>query len=290
MADAYLNRAFRFPLDPTPAQERLLRSYCGAARVAYNWALAEVTSNLAARKTERHAGVPDAELTAALSWSKYSLRKQFNQVKDTEAPWHRKVSKHCFDTGVSQAADALHVWSESRKGVRKGRRVGFPRWKRKGKAKLSVSFVELNHQLSWLRDDRHAVRLMLPQAMWSKDLRARAETLQWIHTVQSTRRLYRLIEGGRASIQKVTISFQGGRWWVSFACRITRPVAVTPRRLEGAVVGVDVGLRHLATLSRPLPGVTDEAGHVPNPAVLTTRLRELARVNRAVAEPRTRRW
>ena len=118
---------------------------------------------------------------------------------------------------------------------------------------------------------------------WSGDLRARAAQLQWIHTTQSTRRLYRLVETGRASVQKVTISQQGGRWWVSFSCRISQPVAVTPRRVEGDVVGVDVGLRYLATLSRPVEGLVDEHGHVPNPRVLASRLRELRRVNRSVS-------
>ena len=40
--EEYLTRAVVFLLDPTPAQERLLRSYCGAARFAHNWALGQV--------------------------------------------------------------------------------------------------------------------------------------------------------------------------------------------------------------------------------------------------------
>jgi hypothetical protein len=38
-----------FVLDPTPAQERLLRSYAGAARRAHNWALDQVKQNLRTR-------------------------------------------------------------------------------------------------------------------------------------------------------------------------------------------------------------------------------------------------
>jgi putative transposase len=33
--------AYRFALDPTPAQERALRSHAGAARVAFNWGLGQ---------------------------------------------------------------------------------------------------------------------------------------------------------------------------------------------------------------------------------------------------------
>ena len=33
--------AYRFALDPTPAQARALRSQAGAARVAFNWGLTQ---------------------------------------------------------------------------------------------------------------------------------------------------------------------------------------------------------------------------------------------------------
>ena len=42
IAEEYLTRAVVFSAEPTPAQERLLRSYCGAARFAHNWALGQV--------------------------------------------------------------------------------------------------------------------------------------------------------------------------------------------------------------------------------------------------------
>jgi putative transposase len=35
-----VRQAYRFALDPTPAQERALRSHAGAARFAWNWGLA----------------------------------------------------------------------------------------------------------------------------------------------------------------------------------------------------------------------------------------------------------
>jgi putative transposase len=33
-------QAYRFALEPSPAQERMLRSHAGAARFAWNWGLA----------------------------------------------------------------------------------------------------------------------------------------------------------------------------------------------------------------------------------------------------------
>lgn len=102
------------------------------------------------------------------------------------APWWRQVSMHAFRTGIRQCAEALKNFNDSRNGSRAGRKVRFPNFKSRRRSKLSVTFVELNHQLSWLAGDRHHVRLMLPQI---KGLgRARREQLGWIHTVQSTRR------------------------------------------------------------------------------------------------------
>lgn len=36
--------AYRFALDPTPSQERALKSRAEAARVAFNWALSQIKS------------------------------------------------------------------------------------------------------------------------------------------------------------------------------------------------------------------------------------------------------
>jgi putative transposase len=288
----HVTRAVVFTLDVTPAQERMLRSYCGAARFAYNWALEQVTVNMGTRAVEREAGVADDALTPALSWSSYRLRTQFNGVKPSTAPWAGEVAKHCFDTGINQAADALANWSASRKGTRAGARVGFPRYKSRKTAKLSVSFVELNHQLSWFHDSRHGVRLMLPQALLrSKDrhVRAHMQHLVWLHTVESTRRLYRLVEQERASIQKVTISYTGGRWQSSFLVRYqldARPLKRGHARI-GDAVGVDLGLAHLATLSKPVPGLTDDDGHVPNPRPLAAQLKKLQDLDRRLARCQT---
>ncbi|WP_243420604.1 helix-turn-helix domain-containing protein [Micromonospora globispora] len=56
-------QAYRFALDLTPGQERAVLAHAGAARVAYNWALAwpgpgvgEWTSPLRARRSARAGG------------------------------------------------------------------------------------------------------------------------------------------------------------------------------------------------------------------------------------------
>jgi putative transposase len=285
MSEPVLTRGLVFTLDPSPAQERLLRSYCGAARFAYNWAIGEVSDNLTVRRTERDAGVAEDRLTSAISWSAYSLNKAWNAAKSETAPWWREVSMHAFRSGVTAASQALANFSESKNGTRAGRRVGFPRYKFRRRATPSVTFTENNHQLSWLADDRHGVRLMLPQSSPDAEVRWRSSHLAFIHTVESTRRLYRLVETGRARIQKLTISYRGGRWQAAFLVRYlaTAPTAAARASVAGKVVGLDAGIRHLVTLSEPLAGLTDAEGHVANPRVLESQLRALRKLDRAVA-------
>jgi hypothetical protein len=75
-------QAYRFAVDPTPEQEAALRSHCGGQRYAFNWGLALVKANLGQRQAETSYGIPVDELTPAVPWSAYSLRKLWNQAKD----------------------------------------------------------------------------------------------------------------------------------------------------------------------------------------------------------------
>ncbi|MGY6502490.1 MAG: IS607 family element RNA-guided endonuclease TnpB [Acidimicrobiales bacterium] len=283
--DGFVTRAVVLPLDVSRSEERLLLSYCGARRFAYNWVLATVRDNLEVRRAERAAGVAEDQLTPAVSWKATRLGTLWNQAKGEVAPWWREVSMHAFRSGIVDAAQALDNWSKSRSGERKGRRVGFPRFKKRDKSVPAVSFVEINHQLSWLHPDRHAIRLMLPQSTPDPAVKRRRGELAWLHTTVSTRRLYRLVEAGRATIQKVTVAKRGGRWQASVLVRYQLDARPAPkaRRRHGGTIGVDGGVKHLATLSHPVPGLTDEHGHVDNPNVLTGQLRRLARLDRAVA-------
>jgi hypothetical protein len=64
-----VTQAYRFALDPSPAQERALRSHAGAARFAWNWGLA--------RCLERYE--------AERRWySAIDLHKLWNMAKKTD--------------------------------------------------------------------------------------------------------------------------------------------------------------------------------------------------------------
>ena len=113
-----------------------MSSYCGAARFAFNWALAQATGNLEARAAERAAGEAEHDLTPSLSWSAFSLSKRWNAAKHEAAPWWRDVSMHTFRTGIGNCAAALENWRQSNSGDRKGRKVSFPKPRRKGQVRV----------------------------------------------------------------------------------------------------------------------------------------------------------
>jgi IS605 OrfB family transposase len=252
-------QAYRFALDPTPSQVRDLLRHAGAARFTYNWGLARITANLDQRAAERSYGIVEQDLTPVLNWSLYALRKDWNQAKGQIAPWWGECSKEAYNTGLGQLARALKNWSDSRKGVRKGRLVGFPRFKPRRRHTPSVRFTTGTIRLE---DDRRHVTL---------------PRLGTIKTHESTRKLHRRIADGRVRILSATVRAGGGRWFVSFTVEVQRAQRAPAR--PGAVVGVDLGITTLATFSDGRPPVH-------NPKHYDTAWRKLARLSRAVSRKR----
>lgn len=247
-------QAFRFALDPSPRVERALASHVGARRFAFNWGLALVQERLEARRRGEDVEVP---------WTLPALRREWNRAKEAVAPWWRENSKEAYSSGLAGLAEALQNWSDSRKGRRRGRRMGFPRFRKKGRGRESVSFTTGAIRVD---DPSHVV---LPR-------------IGRVRTHEPTTALRSRIEAGTARILRATVSREGGRWYVSFTCEVER-VPQTPRRPH-AVVGVDAGIQHLAVLS------TGEM--IENPRPLQNALNQIARLNRELArrQPGSRGW
>src|SRR5664280_2424263 len=239
-------------MDPTPSQERALRSHAGAARVAFNWGLARVKANLSQREAEATYGIGKDDLTPYVEWSLYGLRKDWNRAKDTFAPWWAECSKEAFNTGLDQLARALKNWSDSRRGKRRGRVVGFPRFRSRHKAKPSIRFTT---GARW-----QGGQAMLPRIGWVR-----------LHETD------RSVDG---RIMSASVRHERGRWFVSFtveaASDVIRPAALDPV----AVVGVDLGVKVLAVLS------TGKA--VPNPKPLDRAQRHTRRLSRRMSRRRGR--
>ncbi len=239
--------AVRVALDPTPRQMRLMESHAGAARFAYNAGLAHVKAML--------------EAGAKPEWSYYGLRKWWNANKatltlneDTGVAWWPENSKEAYNTGLESLGNALSNFSKSRKGQRRGRRMGFPRFKSKDSgirrfAYTTGSFGPIDH-------DPYALRL---------------PRIGRVHCMENVARRV-----GGAKVLRMSISRHAGRWQASLTVeRGGVPMSAPP---NGGSVGVDLGVKELATLS--------DGTVIHNPRALKSNLGRLERAQRTLSRRR----
>jgi putative transposase len=251
-------QAFSFALDPSLEQWQVLARQFGGRRYAYNWAVRQLKDGIDAYR----AGVADPDTRPP---SLYGLRKRWNQAKsvecvdvDTGQVWWPEISKEAFADGIAGAVDAYWRWQKSRAGKLSGKRVGFPRFKRKGRD--SDRFTVATGTMR-VNPDRRSVSL---------------PKVGRVATCENTRRLERLIGLGRARILAVTVRRHGTRIFAIFRVIVSRRPRT--RALSGSVVGVDVGVRRLATVATPDGTVVEVA---ENPRALDRNLAELRHACRA---------
>jgi putative transposase len=238
-----VTQAYRFALEPAPAQERALRSHAGAARFAWNWGLA--------RCQERY----DAEG----KWHPaVDLHRLWNAAKkaDPALAWWSENSKCAYQEAFRDLDRALRDFVKSRKGERKGKRLGFPRFKKRGKCRDSFRFSTGAMRCS-------GTTVTLPR-------------LGTIRTHESTRKLVRRLGNGTARILSATVSRTAQRWFVSFTVEAERAAPARHTR-PGSAIGIDLGVKTLLT------GVDDTGCVIPvhGPNALRASLRKLRRASRA---------
>ena len=232
-----MKRSHRIALKPTPEQESLFGQHAGYARFAYNWAVGEFK-----------AGLEVGE------WlSERSLRPRWNKVKHIIAPWAASLSQNAAKYSIidlGQAADAWGVFRRAVKaGKRPGRRVGFPRFKRR---KHEQGFRADNGPDTVRVDGKTVILPKIGRVAMAEELRF----------------------GG--SIREVTINRTAGTW---FACLTIEDGQAVPPVKTGPTIGVDVGVGILAVCSNGL--------QVENPKALNAAIRRLRQVDKAIARSRT---
>ena len=217
-------------------------SHAGAARFAYNAGLAHVKEAL-------DSGEPP-------EWSHYGLLRWWNANKDTLAVnrdtgvvWWSQNSKEAYGMALCELARGLSNWSRSRKGQRKGKRVGFPKFKSKNtvmRFAYSTGFTAPK--------DSDPYGLKLPR----------------IGRVHCMENVYKLVNGAR--VIRITVSRRAGCWYASLTVEREPTAKPAPR---GGVVGVDLGVKNLATLS--------DGTVIPNPRALGARLKALRKSQQALS-------
>lgn len=259
-------RAYRFTLDPTGAQLGMLAQHAGDSRWAYNHAndlkrdalrrqhritdelvtlgWAEATARAEAR---RRCPVPNAMAVAA-RWRLYRDDPRADPWRGGICPWHTKSNTYAFTSAFRDCDQAWKNWADSLTGKRAGPRMGRPRRKKKGRARDSF---RLHHDVK-----RPTIRL-------DGYRRLRMPTIGSVRLHESGKRLARAVaRGGR--VQSVTVSRGGRRWYASVLVdepdltpgRETQggatghgPAGPSHQQRRSGVIGVDLGVSRLATLS-----------------------------------------
>lgn len=240
---------FTFCLAPTVEQSHVLARHAGASRFAFNQCLRIVKTALDQRRTDPNVNVP---------WTRFDLINVFNSWKKSGdagrviavdpkgvaavvaagLPWRARVCQEVFEEAAVDCAGALAAWSNSRSGKRKGKRVGFPKFKKKTMDGLSFRLRNRHRQ-----GRESAIRV-------GANGRLRSVTLPVVGSIavhDDTRRLRRMLTGGRAKILFATVTRRGGRWWISLNIEAAdlHPARRHRERDDkdhGGWIGIDLGL------------------------------------------------
>jgi putative transposase len=228
-------RAYKTELDLNNAQVTACKRHAGAARYAYNWGLA--------RKQEAYKAT-------GTSPSAIDLHRELNALKQTELSWMYAVSK-CAPQEALRNLDSSYAHFFRRcalkqEGKLKGK-LGYPQRKTKkqglGSFRLTGSIVVF------------ADAIQLPRLG-----RLRLKEHGYLPTSGTP----------GVKVRSATVSEQAGHWYVSIQVEQEQAVPIN----TGPVVGVDLGVKSLATLS--------DGTVIPNPKPLKRRLKTIKRLHRAV--------
>jgi putative transposase len=221
------HQAFRYELAPTSEQRVTLANHAGAARWAWNW-------GLAVRRKAWHR--------RRQTLSAVELHRLLNRLKHTPRfAWLYEVSK-CAPQEALRDLDRAYAnyW----RGQKNGRRVGFPRFKKRGRC------PERFRLTGAIRVEHGGV--VLPR-------------IGRVATKEETGKF-------KGRILSATCRREADRWYVAINVEVERrdPVAV-----DGPVVGVDRGVAVFAVCS--------DASRIDGPRALSRSLRRLKRRSRTVS-------
>jgi putative transposase len=219
----------RYRLRPTPGQQMMLARVFGCARVVYN-------DSLRLREQSHAAGVKvsDSEVQ----------RRVITLAKLTpEREWLAGVPSVALVQACNDARRAYRNWFDSLSGVRKGRRIGHPVFRRK---RGRQSFRLTRNGFSLRGQRLYVAKVGEIAVRWSRPLPSVPSSV-------------------------TVIREPDGRYYASFV--VDRPA--TPLPACAREVGVDLGLNRLA--------VTSDGQIIANPRFLRAKEHKLAQAQRALS-------
>lgn len=236
-------KRYRYRAYPTGEQAHAAARAFGCARVVFNDFLARRRD---LRQEGRHREVPFSE----------TVKDVTTRAKLTpERAWLSEVSNTPLQQSVRDADRAYRNWFDSLSGKRKGRRMGFPRFKSRRDHRQSVRFTR-NSRFR-VRETSHGVGVVrLPK----------------IGDVRFA--LSRPLPSEPSSV--TLIRSASGAWHVSFVVEVPEP---SPLPETDRVAGIDLGLTDLAAIAYS-DGTREK---VASPRHLRAKERKLARAQRELA-------
>jgi putative transposase len=229
-------RGYKTELDLNKVQITACLKHAGAARYAYNWGL---------RRYQEEYAAGNRTPTAI------SLHKEINALKKTDIPWMYEVSKCCAQEALRDLENAFkHFFRKcklKKMGLWKGK-LGYPRFKTK---KKGIGSFRLNGQIHVT--DKY---VQLPR-LGKLRLKEKGTKKHYIPT-------------SGVKILSATVSEQAGRWFVSV--QVAEEVA-TPVQATGKAIGVDLGIKTLASIS--------DGRTIENPKALRSNLKKLKKLGRS---------
>ena len=239
-------KAYKYAIDPTPAQVQQLQSHMGGSRYAYNTILKVLYDNWNQVRTEKETGIQQTEY---LPTDHYALLKLWNRLKRDVAPWWEQNSSHVYNDGTKRASQAFTNFVKGRARP--------PKYHKRGQHESYRTYGKFTP----LRDRHH---VYLPN-------------VGDVKTYESMRKLARHIERGSGRIVATTVTHESGCWFVSF----TTEIQMTPKKKDTndslSIVGIDVGLATFATISNPDGTVVEK---IDNPHYYVKNEKKLAKQQR----------
>jgi putative transposase len=214
--------ALKFRIEPNLAQRRYASGCAGAARFAFNWALARIAERDAQWRFERESGVPGKARAKPLTL--VDLTKCWSEKRAGDAAWWEAYPSKVFLFAFRDAVRAHRNFLS--------KKARYPRFKSKRTTKPAFTLCDAVH----LRAGTVQLTRMGEVKISSPDGR-QAE-------------VRRLIRRGRARITSARISYYNDHWWVAMAIERAESASVSSVSPDGPAVGVDLGLSTLATVCR----------------------------------------
>lgn len=253
--------AHKIELIPTTAQQEYFQKACGVSRFAYNWALANWNSQYQEWKEAEEEAKKNGTVNPLSKPKEYELRKQFNEIKGEQYPFVKEITKCAVQQSIKDVGVAF---------VRFFKKTSdYPQFHKKGR---HDSFYMDN--VSFKVVDK---RIHIPKLGWVK--------------MRENLRFY-------GKIMSATVSRVADKWFVSIQVDVPFQYLPVAKKLcsenqavisegvassiaktnEAKVVGIDLGIKTMATLS-----YADTIEKIDAPKPLKRLLSKLKRLQRKLS-------